>query len=172
MAASFQKARRYREKQEQGAVLPPLPEKPENVRFGIVFLYAACTVALVFLIITGDVQWQEAGASGQSHLRIVIVQMAVTALLEGACAYLLSRCHRWPLYLVYVLTAVNAGFLAVYCAELFAFSQGLVISRLLSLLMDMAAVVFFQFRSSREWFALLRDRASTAREQTSEGTEE
>ena len=61
MAASFQRARKYRDKQEQGVVLPPLPEKPENVRFGIVFLYAASAVALVFLIITGDVQWQEAG---------------------------------------------------------------------------------------------------------------
>ena len=41
MAASFQRARKYRDKQDQGVVLPPLPEKPENVRFGIVFLYAA-----------------------------------------------------------------------------------------------------------------------------------
>ena len=160
MAASFQKARKYRDKQEQGAVvLPPLPDKPENVRFGIVFLYAACAVALVFLIITGDVQWQEAGTSGQSHLRIVLIQMSVAALLEGACAFLLSRCHRWPLFLVYLLTAVNAGFLAVYGSELFAFSQGLVVSRLLSLLMDIAAVVFFLFKSSREWFKLLRERA-------------
>ena len=51
MAASFQRARKYRDKQEQGVVLQPLPEKPENVRFGIVFLYAASAVALVFLII-------------------------------------------------------------------------------------------------------------------------
>lgn len=159
MAASFQRARKYRDKQEQGVVLPPLPEKPENVRFGIVFLYAASAVALVFLIITGDVQWQEAGTSGQSHLRIVLIQMAVAALVEGACAFLLSRCHRWPLFLVYLLTAVNAGFLAVYGAEVFAFSQGLAVSRLLSLLMDIAAVVFFLLKSSRGWFDLLRDRA-------------
>ena len=104
-------------------------------------------------------QWQEAGTSGQSHLRIVLIQMAVAALIEGACAFLLSRCHRWPLFLVYLLTAVNAAFLAVYGAEVFAFSQGLAVSRLLSLLMDIAAVVFFLLKSSRGWFDLLRDRA-------------
>ncbi len=165
MAASFQRARRYREKLEQESVkLPPLPDKPENVRFGVVFLYAACAVALVFLIITGEVQWAEAAADEFRHLRVVIVQMVIAAVLEGGLGFLLSRCYRWPLYVVSVLTLVNAGFLAWYGADLFVFSQGFFVSRLLSLLMDLAAVIFFFSKSGRGWFALLRERRQALHE--------
>lgn len=165
MASSFQKARRYREKLAQGeASLPPLPDKPENVRFGVVFLYSACAVALVFLIITGDILWTEAAAEEYRHLRTVMVQMLAAGVAEGLAGFLLSRCWRWPLYLVWVLVIVNAGFLAWYGADLFAFSPGLFVSRLLSLLMDAAAVIFFLSRSGREWFELLRQRRQAMHE--------
>ena len=72
MRTSIQKARDYREKQNREQELPPLPEKPEDMRYGIIFLYAACCVSLMFLIITGDVHWVEASAAGNGIIRQIL----------------------------------------------------------------------------------------------------
>ena len=158
MRTSIQKARDYREKQNREQELPPLPEKPEDMRYGIIFLYAACCVSLMFLIITGDVHWVEASAAGNGIMQTVLVHMGIAALLEGLLAFALSRCLAWPLWGVLVLTAVNIGFLAYGALNLLEHSQGLFVCRTLAVLMDCAAIFFLTGTPSRECFALLRSR--------------
>lgn len=162
MPTSFQTVRSKRERDKGPAPLPPLPEKPEDVRFGIIFLYASCAVALVFLIIAGDAQWREAAASGAAGVRATVVEMAATGLAMGGLGFLLSRGFLWPLYAVYAVAAVELGFLAVFGGELLAVSQGFFVSRLLSLLMDGAAIFYFFRKTSKGWFAMLKERREEA----------
>ena len=158
MPTSFQTVRSKRERDRGPAPLPPLPEKPEDVRFGIVFLYASCAVALVFLIIAGDVQWSEAVANNLTATKATIVEMVVTALALGGCGFLLSRGFLWPLYAVCGLTVLELCFLVAVGGQLFTFSQGFFVSRLLSLLMDGAALFHFFRKPAKAWFAMLRER--------------
>lgn len=164
MPTSFQTVRSKRERDKGPAPLPPLPEKPEDVRFGIIFLYASCAVALVFLIIAGDAQWREASANNWTGIQATIVEMVATALALGGCGFLLSRGYLWPLYAVYAQTALEVGFLAAFGGQLFTTSQGFFVSRLLSLLMDGAAIFYFFRKASKGWFSMLKERQEEARQ--------
>lgn len=153
---SIQKARDYRERKARENVVPSLPERPDDARLGIVFLYAACCVALVFLIITGDVQWREAALANERPITVALVQMGVTGVLGGVLGFALSRNFLLAQWILYVVVAVGAGVLAFVGAELFVLSSGLFVCDLLSLLMELAAVFFLNRPSSRAWFAEVR----------------
>ncbi len=149
---SIQSARGRREAAETGPVYPP---KPEEVRYGIVSLYGAAFIGLCFLIVNGDVQWDEGASQGLTMLQAALVHMGIAVAADAGLGFALSRHRAWakPALMVCVGAGLAVHFLAMQ--ELILYSPGLFIARVLILLMEIGAILLLMRPRAREWFAAL-----------------
>ncbi len=161
MRTSVQKARSRSGRSGDGEApkgRDPLPDKPEETRYGIVFLYGAACIALSFLVLTGESSWYQAQAEGLSGVALALGHMLLAGVTDALLAFALSRgvtAARTALWLCF-----GAGLVvhALSLGEVIGFSPGLFICRVLATLMELSAIVLFQRRPSRDWFAALRER--------------
>ncbi len=150
---SMQRARSRKTGAEERAGL--CPQKPEEVRYCIVCLYAAAFIGACFLILNGEVQWHEGHEEALIKMRVALAHMAVGALADAGLAYAISRCRTWARPLLFVCVGTGLIFHALTMADVLALSPGLFLSRLLTLLMELGAIALSLRRPSRQWFARL-----------------
>ncbi len=134
---------------------PVWPPKPEEVRYGIVCLYGAAFISLCFLIMNGDVQWQESAEQGLVMMQAALVHMIVCFAVDAGTGFALSRHRGWARPVLMICVGAGLAVHALAFQDLILHSPGLFITRILSLFMEVAAILFLLRPRAKAWFAAL-----------------
>ncbi|MDO5536112.1 MAG: hypothetical protein Q4F72_01075 [Desulfovibrionaceae bacterium] len=158
---SIQSARSRKSGSEETRL--PMPEKPEEVRYSIACLYGAAFISICFLIMNGDVQWYEDKSNSFSMMRVALLHMGVSAVVDAGTAFALSRFLSWARPVLMVCTGIGLIFHIMTFGSLVVLSPGFLISRMLTLFMELGAVFLLLRGASRNWFASLAERSALMR---------
>ncbi len=131
------------------------PQKPDAVRYAIVSLYGAACINLSFLIMNGDVQWFEHAGEPFSMLRLALLHMAGMCVIDAGCGWAISRYKGWAGVLFMICFCVGIPFHMFTMRECIIHSPGLFIIRIMTLLMELAAIFLLLRPQARTWFAAL-----------------
>ncbi len=152
MARTEREARRARRRQEAETAASALPEKPEQVRYAVVCLYASSCITLIFLILCGEAQFYGAQREGLRLVAAAMAYGALSCLLDGLTGFVMSRGLSWTRYPVFCSAMASLAVAAVTISEVVVFSPSLFVCRTLALLLELCAVWLVTRPVSAAWF--------------------